>query len=108
MGTLFFVRYPCCHESKNNTFHNTMKLVLLGPPGAGKGTLAKRLIEKYRIPQISTGDILRQALKDGTELGKEAKAFELRQDEHLRRKSEKVWGQLYKEAVLIRKWKGDK
>lgn len=52
-----------------------MKLVLLGPPGAGKGTQAKKMIEKYQIPQISTGDMLRQAIKDGTTLGKEAKAF---------------------------------
>lgn len=50
-----------------------MRLVLLGAPGAGKGTQAKKLIEKYRIPQISTGDILRKAVADGTPLGKEAK-----------------------------------
>jgi adenylate kinase len=52
-----------------------MKLVLLGAPGAGKGTQAKKLIEKYKIPQISTGDILRKAVADGTPLGKEAKSF---------------------------------
>ncbi len=50
-----------------------MRLVLLGAPGAGKGTQAKKLIEEYSIPQISTGDILRKAVADGTPLGKEAK-----------------------------------
>ncbi len=52
-----------------------MRLVLLGAPGAGKGTQAKKLIDKYGIPQISTGDILRKAVADGTTLGKEAKSF---------------------------------
>mgnify|MGYP001773474746 CR=1 FL=1 len=52
-----------------------MRLVLLGAPGAGKGTQAKKLIEKYSIPQISTGDILRKAVADGTPLGKEAKSY---------------------------------
>ncbi|MCK9420085.1 MAG: adenylate kinase [Nitrospirae bacterium] len=51
------------------------RVVLLGAPGAGKGTQAKMLIEKYRIPQISTGDILRKAVADGTPLGKEAKVI---------------------------------
>lgn len=52
-----------------------MRLVLLGAPGAGKGTQAKKLIEKFSIPQISTGDILRKAVADGTSLGKEAKSY---------------------------------
>jgi adenylate kinase len=51
------------------------RVVLLGAPGAGKGTQAKMLIERYKIPQISTGDILRKAVADGTPLGKEAKVI---------------------------------
>ena len=52
-----------------------MNLVLLGPPGAGKGTQAKMMIDRYRIPQISTGDILRVALKERTPLGLKAKEY---------------------------------
>ena len=52
-----------------------MNLVLLGPPGAGKGTQAARIVEKYGIPQISTGDIFRKNIKEGTPLGLEAKAY---------------------------------
>jgi adenylate kinase len=52
-----------------------MNLILLGPPGAGKGTQAKMMIDHYRIPQISTGDILRAALKERTPLGLKAKEY---------------------------------
>jgi adenylate kinase len=58
-----------------NTLGNKMKLILLGAPGAGKGTLAKKLTLKYNIPQLSTGDMLREAVKNETELGLKAKSF---------------------------------
>ena len=52
-----------------------LNIVLLGPPGAGKGTQAELIVEKYGIPQISTGDIFRSNIKNGTELGKKAKEY---------------------------------
>lgn len=52
-----------------------MKIIMLGAPGAGKGTQAKKIAEKYEIPHISTGDIFRSNIKGGTELGMKAKAF---------------------------------
>jgi len=52
-----------------------MKIILMGPPGAGKGTQAEKLVEKYAIPHISTGDMFRKAQKDGTELGLKAKSY---------------------------------
>ena len=52
-----------------------MKIIMLGAPGAGKGTQAKRIAEKYTIPHISTGDIFRANIKNGTDLGKKAKEY---------------------------------
>ena len=52
-----------------------MKVIMLGAPGAGKGTQAKKIAAKYQIPHISTGDIFRANIKEGTELGTEAKAY---------------------------------
>ena len=52
-----------------------MKIIMLGAPGAGKGTQAKKIADKYQIPHISTGDIFRANIKEGTELGKKAKSY---------------------------------
>ena len=52
-----------------------LRTVLLGPPGAGKGTQAVRIVEKYNVPHISTGDIFRENIKSGTELGKKAQEY---------------------------------
>ena len=52
-----------------------MRIILLGPPGAGKGTQAAGIVEKYNIPHISTGDIFRKNIKEGTELGNKAKEY---------------------------------
>ena len=52
-----------------------MNLILLGPPGAGKGTQAAKIVEKFDIPHISTGDIFRKNIKEGTRLGKKAQEY---------------------------------
>lgn len=52
-----------------------MKIIMLGAPGAGKGTQAKRIADKYKVPHISTGDIFRGNIKEGTDLGKKAKTY---------------------------------
>ncbi len=52
-----------------------LRTILLGPPGAGKGTQADRIVEKYNVPHISTGDIFRANIKNGTELGKKAQEY---------------------------------
>src|SRR3954447_23266440 len=51
---------------------NSVKIIFIGPPGSGKGTQAKRLASRFSIPHISTGDMLREAITDGTELGRQA------------------------------------
>src|SRR5687767_9733446 len=64
---------PRVHRNEGSSLGERMNVILLGPPGAGKGTQAKLMHAEWSVPQISTGDILRQATRDGTELGKKAK-----------------------------------
>ncbi len=63
------------HEGVEVKMEKIMKIIMLGAPGAGKGTQAKMIAEKYSIPHISTGDIFRANIKNGTELGMEAKKY---------------------------------
>jgi adenylate kinase len=63
------------NESANDTARNIGPVILLGPPGAGKGTQSRRIVEHYGIPQISTGDLLRDHVARGTGLGLEAKVI---------------------------------
>lgn len=63
------------HNEEINKEEPSMKIIMLGAPGAGKGTQAKQIADKYSIPHISTGDIFRANLKAGTELGKKAKEY---------------------------------
>ena len=64
-----------CNYSWNFIIGEIMKLILLGPPGGGKGTQAKLIIEKFKIPQISTGDMLREHVTNKTKLGQLAKSY---------------------------------
>jgi len=72
-----------------------MKIIMLGAPGAGKGTQAKKIAAKYNIPHISTGDIFRANIKNGTELGQKAKTYMdqglLVPDENLARRQRHIW-----------------
>lgn len=67
-------------STANNTARNIGPVILLGPPGAGKGTQSRRIVEHYGVPQISTGDLLRDHVTRGTALGVEAKAIMTRGD----------------------------
>ena len=64
-----------CNNSWNFNLKKKMRILLLGPPGGGKGTQSKFLMEKFDIPQISTGDMLRSHVNKNTDLGKKAKEF---------------------------------
>jgi len=67
--------WRCTRSYVGSSEKSDMQIVLFGPPGAGKGTQAKFISEKFNIPHISTGDILRENVREGTALGKKAKAF---------------------------------
>lgn len=69
----FFGSTACAAES--TTTENKMVIILLGPPGSGKGTQAKKISEKLSLPHISTGDLFRENLSRGTELGKKVKSY---------------------------------
>jgi adenylate kinase len=70
-----FLRRSEVHENSPVSPVSELNLILLGPPGAGKGTQAERLREDFDLDYIATGDMLRKAVADGTELGKKAKAY---------------------------------
>jgi adenylate kinase len=70
-----FLRRSEVHLNSSVATVSEINLILLGPPGAGKGTQAERLQEDFDVAYIATGDILRQAVKDGTELGQKAKSY---------------------------------
>jgi adenylate kinase len=70
-----FLRRSEVHENSPVLPVSELNLILLGPPGAGKGTQAERLREDFHLDYIATGDMLRKAIADGTELGKKAKAY---------------------------------
>jgi adenylate kinase len=70
-----FLRRSEVHENVSVSTVSELNLILLGPPGAGKGTQAERLREDFDLAYIATGDILRKAVKEGTELGQKAKEY---------------------------------
>ena len=76
-----------------------MKIIMLGAPGAGKGTQAKKIAAKYSIPHVSTGDIFRANIKNGTELGNKAKTY---MDQGLLVPDELVVDLSWTQAVLYR------